>query len=100
MSEFKSADNENRIIISESTPIRIGLVIGFLSIFATSIWWASSINSKLDSILSYQSLINTSIAELKASDIVFGKDLAEFKLRQALDEAAIKALQDKAFGNH
>ena len=93
---IKSNDEEgNKVIISESTPIRVGLVVGFLSIFAASIWWASSINSKLDTLLSFQSSINTSIAELKASDIVFTKDLAEFKLKLALEEASLKALHDK-----
>jgi hypothetical protein len=99
---MNKSDNENgdRVIISESTPVRVGLVVAFLSIFATSIWWASSINSKLDSILSFQSSINSSISELKASDIVFTKDLAEFRLKLALDEASIKMLQEKASQSH
>lgn len=88
-------DNENKTIISEATPIRIGLVILFLGAFAGAIWWASSITSKLDTLLTTQNTTLTTFTELKSKDISLDKEISDMKLRVALDEVAIKALQDK-----
>jgi hypothetical protein len=89
-------DRDNgKMVIGENTPIRIGLILGFLTIFASSIWWASSINSKLDSILSFNSSVNASITELKANDALMSKELSDFRLKEALNEASLKIIQDK-----
>ncbi len=93
---MEEPDTKNKIIISESTPVRIGLIAAFLGIFGASIWWASSINSKLDSILSFQSSVNTSIAELKASDLSTAKEINDIKLKQAIEEVALKDLRENS----
>ena len=87
MTKLNEADSESKVIVGESTPIRIGLVIIFLSAFASAIWWASSINSKLDSILSLQATTTSKIASLET-------ELGDLKLKLALDEASIKTLQE------
>lgn len=97
MTKLRDDEEGNKdIIIGESTPVRIGLIIGFLSVFAASIWWASSINSKLDSILAFQASTQTAISELKAQDIAITKEIAEIKLKEALYEVALKSLQEKS----
>jgi len=70
----------NEKIISEATPIRIGLVIAFLTVFGGGIWWASSVNSKLDSIIS-------TISESKTVSIETEKDITDLKLRVSILES-------------
>ncbi len=74
-------------IISEATPVRIGLVIGFLAVFGGAIWWASSVNSKLDSIITNQATVGSAIAEQKASLASVTKDLSDLTLRVAIIES-------------
>ena len=87
-------NRENDSIISDTTPVRIGLIIGFLAVFGSGIWWCSSISSKLDTVLSTQTTANSSIADLKTKDASLDKDLSEIKLKQALMEVDIKSIKD------
>lgn len=67
----------NMKIIGPTTGIQIVLVIGFLTIcgggFGGSIWWASSISTKLDAVLAAQRNQETSVGLNRA-------DIAELKL--------------------
>ena len=94
MTKIRDEDT-GKFIIGEATPVRIGLILGFLGIFATAIWWAASINSKLDTILTYQTTSSNTFAELKAKDITIEAEISEFKLKEALVEVAVKTLADK-----
>jgi len=85
----------NRAIIGESTPIRVGLVISFLAIFGSAIWWASGISAKLDTLIASQTSINATITALQATDISINKDINEDKLRLSLIESDVKSLKDK-----
>lgn len=91
----KGSNGSNDDVLSESTPIRIGLVILFLGAFGSAVWWASSINSKLDSILSFQSSITTTVTDLKAQDVILVREISEIKLENAITKVAIKGMQDK-----
>lgn len=100
MSEIKDEKEENgnemaKLTISEATPVRIGLIITLLGLFGSSIWWASSINSKLDSILAAQTSTSTVITELKSKDVDMDKEIYDLKLKQALVEAELKSLKGK-----
>lgn len=81
--------------ISEATPIRIGLVVVFLGIFGSSVWWASSINTKLDTILSSQSTINLVINELKTTDSVINREIADLKTELRIQTARTEAVADQ-----
>lgn len=74
-------------IISEATPVRIGLVAGFLVVFATGIWWAASVNSKLDSIIASQVSTGSSISEIKSGATAVEKEVADLTLRVAILES-------------
>lgn len=63
--------------LSENTSVRVGLVVAFLGLcaggFGLWIWWASAINTKLDTVISQQAAqlaetksIRTDVDELKA----------------------------------
>lgn len=91
--ELNNERGEN--IIGESTSVKIGLIIMFLGVFSSAIWWASSINSKLDSIISSQSSFSVAINELKNSDIAINKDLSDLKVRTVVSEEVIKSLKEK-----
>lgn len=77
----------NEKIISEATPVRIGLVIAFLLVFASGIWWAASINAKLDSIISNQAVVGGAISEIKSTEASTAKDLNDLTLRVAILES-------------
>jgi integral membrane sensor domain MASE1 len=94
MDNNKSENSESRSIISESTSVRLSLIVGFLITFGSAVWWASSISSGLSSVLAQVSSFNTSIAELKAVDATFTRDLSEQKLKQAMFEVELKNLQN------
>lgn len=49
--------------LSENTSIRIGLVLMFISILATGIWWAASVSTKLDVVLTNQAAVSLSVAK-------------------------------------
>lgn len=96
----------DKLIISESTPVRIGLIIAFLTIFGSTIYWGSNVNAKLDSIISAQNTTassvskldattSASVAELKSADLALTKEISEMKLKYALTEVDIKNLKDK-----
>ena len=80
-------------VISEATPVRIGLVILFLGAFGSAIWWGSSVNSKLDYIIKSQSDVSASVIEVKTAATVTSKDLSELTLRVAIIES--KLAQEK-----
>ena len=65
-------------VISEATPIRVGLVILFLGVFAGGVWWAASVQSKLDSLISLQ-------ASMTVNTTTLIKDLTDLKTKQATD---------------
>lgn len=89
-----------KVTIGENTTVKVGIIISFLAIFGSSIWWASSINSKLDSILASQnSFVNsttTTITELKDKDLALDRDISDFRLKQALFEVDLKTIKEKA----
>ncbi len=87
-------DGETKNIIGESTPVRIGLIVAFLTVFGSGIWWASSISSKLDSLVSGQTITQTSISEIKSKQTSQDSEMSDFKLQLALQQVAIKNLQD------
>lgn len=60
-------------VLSEKTPVQVGFVIGLLLVFASVIWWASQVSSKLDMIISAQSAmkvttdtLSTRVADMEA----------------------------------
>ncbi len=91
--------SENRSIISEATPIRVGLVIvvlaAGLSAFGSSIWFASNINSKLDFLVTQVSAVNSTIAELKSADMAINKEINDIRLSLALQKAQVETIQGK-----
>lgn len=88
------SNREDTGIISETTPIRIGFVLGFLSVLSVSIWWAASITAKLDSIIAFQSSTSVTITELKAQDMSIAKDLSDIRMKTTIFELQIKELND------
>ncbi len=92
-----SRNTKDNSILSENTPVRIGLILAFLSVFGAAIFWGASINAKLDSIISFQTTTTSAIGELKAADTAMSKEIADIKLKFAISEVAIKNLQDKVF---
>lgn len=95
MTKVHDENGDEKFILGEATPVRIGIVILFLGVFAGAIWWASNVNSKLDSIITFNSTANTTFVELKAKDASLDKDISDMKLTQALMEVSIKELRDK-----
>lgn len=90
------SENETKnSILSENTPIRIGLILMLLGLFGSGIWWASSTTAKLDSILSFQKATDTTMIELKAKDIALEKELNDSRLRFALVEVDIRTIKEK-----
>ena len=73
--------------ISEATPVRVGLVILLLGAFGSGVWWAASINSKLDSILTNQSVTGNAIAEIKGTEAAIQNKLGDLTLRVAILES-------------
>ncbi len=82
-------------IISEATPIRIGLVIIFLGVFGSGVWWGASITTKLDSIITNQVTTGTSISELKSTGIATAKELNDITLRVAILESRLDPVKTK-----
>lgn len=74
-------------IISEATPVRIGLVILFLFSFGSGIWWAAGISTKLDSIIANQQTVGNNITEMKTSEASMEKEVADLTLRVAILES-------------
>jgi len=74
-------------IISEATPVRIGLVILFLGVFGSFVWWASGTSSKLDSILTNQTATGSTISEMKTGAAAMQKEVADLTLRVAIIES-------------
>lgn len=95
MSDNNLNNEKTEMVIGESTPVKVGLIISFLAVFGSAIWWASSINSKLDSIISSQSSFSVSVNELKNADIAINKEIADLKVRTVISEEVIKSLKDK-----
>lgn len=87
-------DGDTKTVIGESTPIRIGLIVAFLAVFGSGIWWASSISSKLDSIVSFQNVTQNTISEIKSKQSSQDAEMSDFKLQLALEQVTIKAIQD------
>lgn len=92
----RGGGNEDSVILSQATPIRIGLVFAFLTAFGSAIFWGASITAKLDSILSFQSAQTTTITELKSKDTLHDTDIGDLKLRISLIEVEIKAIKNKS----
>lgn len=93
------ASRNEKFILSESTPIKISLIAAFLGAFGLGVWWASSISSKLDSVISFQTSTTSVITELKAQDMSLIKEIGDMKLKSAITDVTIKSLQDKIGDN-
>lgn len=87
--------SESKAIISESTSVRLSLIVGFLLTFGSAVWWASSISSGLSSVLSQISSFNSSLVELKAADTAFTREIGEIRLQMALRQSALDNLKSK-----
>ena len=82
-------------VISENTPVRVGMIIAFLGVFASAVWWGSMVTTKLDYLITFQSNTTISLVELKAKDTSLEKELSDLKLRIALTEASTKIIDEK-----
>lgn len=91
----KTNEEKQPYVIGEATPVRIGLIIILIGVIVSGTWWAASVNSKLDSIISFQTSANSTFSELKAKDIALEKDAADNKLKSALVDVKIKELENK-----
>lgn len=87
MTKFNENTGESKVIIGEATPVRIGFVILLFAGLVSSIWWAATITSKLDTLITYQTTTTASIGQLKS-------DYEDLKLRVSLDEAEIKSFKE------
>ena len=76
-----------RAVIGEATPVRIGLVILFLGVFGSGVWWASSVNSKLDSIITNQADVVVALRDGKEQGIATEKSVNDLTLRVAILES-------------
>jgi hypothetical protein len=81
--------------LSSNTPIRLALVLGFLGVFAAAVWWAAGVSAALKSIVSSEVINANSIIEIKASNLVEERDIADLKLKLALNVQEIEALKTK-----
>lgn len=88
MTKLKDDEGNEKVIIGEATPIRVGLVIMFLSIFAAGIWWGATVTSKLDSIIQFQSAQTVAFSELQTK-------VEDLKVRVILNETEVKSLREK-----
>jgi hypothetical protein len=88
MTKLNDDSGESKVVIGELTSVRIGLIIAFLGVFASAIWWASSISSKLDNLLSLQATTTTSISQLNS-------EISDLKLKEGINESDIKGIKDK-----
>ncbi len=79
--------------LSEATPVRIGLIIVFLGAFGSAVWWASSVSTKLEAIISSQIVSTATISDVKTLEIANAKEIAELKLKQAITDEAIRAMK-------
>lgn len=88
MTKGNEDTGESKVVIGELTSVRIGLIIMILGAVISATWWASSVNSKLDSILTLQASTTAKITQLET-------DVSELKLKIAMDDVSIKSLQDR-----
>jgi hypothetical protein len=65
--------------ISEQTSIKLGLVISCVIVFASAVWWASGVSSKLDTLV-------TSSIKVEAEQRVLRDNLADLESRVRLLE--------------
>jgi cytoskeletal protein RodZ len=80
MQSMNKQSKEGRKAISEATPIQIGLVLIIVGGFASWIWWAATISSKLDTVLKFQQVQDSSITSLRADLNTLTRD---FKVHEA-----------------
>ena len=78
-----------QLILSEATPVRIGLVMTFIATLVSVVWWASAINSKLESILVNQNTFNTTVGSMQSSINQIVKDVADQRMASALKDDAM-----------
>lgn len=80
-------------IISGNSPVRITLVLGFLGVFASAVWWASGVSSNLKTILTSEVASANSIGEVRAANLVEERDISDLKLKSALNLQEIDSLK-------
>lgn len=59
-------DPVDRRTITQATPIQIGMVLILLAGFASWIWWAATISSKLDVLVSKQAITENALATVRS----------------------------------
>ena len=113
--DIRNDERDARTPISESTPIRLGLMLGLaalvVGLIVSSTWWAATISTKLDSIISAQSAqsllmsaAQADISDLKAwrkvidaagsTPTVVKIDALSVKVEKLAQELAIHEAQD------
>ena len=95
MTKVHDENGNEKFILGEATPIRIGLVIIMIGLIVSGTWWAASVNSKLDSIISFNNTANMTFAEQKAKNTDTDKEINQLKLDNALIKVSLTDLQSK-----
>lgn len=77
--------------IGQSTPIQISMVVALLAIFASWIWWAATINSKLDVLVNRQTTIESTLTTIR-NDV---ESLKAWKVEiQSVGSPKVQKLED------
>ena len=69
-------------IISEATPVRVGLVIMFLGAFGGAVWWASAVSTDLKTLVVGQASIVTAYSGMN-------RDMTDWKVKTTRDNEAV-----------
>lgn len=76
-----------RVALGETTPVKLGLVVIILGLVFSVVWWAATMNAKLDILVSKIGVIETSNTDMK-------KQVDELKLwRAEIDRSGTRALE-------
>jgi hypothetical protein len=52
-------------ILTDNTPVSLGLIVGAMTLLGSAVWWASSINTRLDSLINILTSIYKDTEHLK-----------------------------------
>lgn len=86
--------------ISENTKLRLGLLVSILALvmggLVTGVWWAATINSKVNTILEYNNYTKEAVKEHGQSISSLEKADQKHDLRQSVLESRVTALEAKS----